>query len=505
MLQIQITQLIDRFSQYVTTNVFYNKYFELSSNILDIYDYDHSISRKDDSLYKILEIAIVNNKYFTLAHSHPDEHQILTHFKHPLFKNHNEIKEQVWHIEDHILYLKKAVVYDGDIIGFVFINIDTSPLNKELNDLLTNFLILSILLLPFVLLSTTLFAKWLEKPLLEIIVDLKNLGKGNLQFPLASKRKDEFSILSKALITADKRIFNQQQHLLDNQKLLESRINERTHELQDSADELAKTISQLQQSQKQLVESEKMSSLGSLVAGVAHEINTPIGISLTGSSHIHIETDKMIASIESDGLTKSALTSYLTMVKEMSQSMNLSLENAASLVKSFKQVAVDQHTENKRNFNLKSYCDDIILSLHVKLRHKNITINNLIDQEITIYSYAGIFSQILTNFIINSLLHGFDNLDNEQEKNIQLQASVLKDKSLLFTYEDDGHGINEETLQKVFDPFFTTKLGKGGSGLGLNIIYNLIVHKLNGEITCQSQINKGVKMLITIPQSELIQ
>ncbi len=259
-------------------------------------------------------------------------------------------------------------------------------------------------------------------------------------------------------------------------------------------------ISDLKNTQKKLIETEKMSSLGSLVAGVAHEINTPLGISITGITHIESETKSILRAMEDEKLGKNALIEYLHVVKEMSESMYLSLKNASDIIRSFKQVAIDQHTENKRDFNLKIYCDEVLLSLHNKIKHTKIEVYNEIDSKVNLTSYAGIFSQAWTNFIMNSLIHGYE--DKSIEGKIFIRGWIKSD-ILYLSYEDDGKGITEENLQKIFDPFFTTKRGKGGSGLGLSIIYNLIQHKLNGEISCTSKIDEGIKMMITIPMKEL--
>jgi len=273
-------------------------------------------------------------------------------------------------------------------------------------------------------------------------------------------------------------------------KTLDKKVKTRTVELEES-------YNNLKEAQNKLIEIEKMSSLGSLVAGVAHEINTPVGVSLTGTTQIQYETKKLKKALEDGTLGKNALNHYLDTVTNISDSMYISLRNAATLVKSFKQVAIDQYIENKRDFNLHDYCDEVLLSLHNKTKHSNIQITNAIRPDIVIYSYAGIFSQIITNFVFNSILHAYD--ENHKYIGKIIIDAYIEDNMLVFTYEDDGKGIDKNSIKKVFDPFFTTKLGEGGSGLGLNIIYNLINHKLDGNIKCESELLKGTKMIINIP------
>jgi len=263
--------------------------------------------------------------------------------------------------------------------------------------------------------------------------------------------------------------------------------------------ELKEALIEVKNTQKQLVEVEKMSALGSLVAGVAHEINTPVGVSLTGITHIENETQSILKALESEKLGKNALSEYLYMVEKMSKSMHISLRTAAHLVRSFKQVAVDQSMEEKRELNLKDYFDEVLLSLHNKVKHTQIEVENSVDKDINILSYAGVYSQILTNLLMNSLIHAFD--ENEEGK-ISLRASIDKEY-LKIVYEDNGKGLEEEVRQKMFNPFFTTKMGQGGSGLGLSIIYNLVHHKLKGEIGCESVLGEGMKVMISIPMQEL--
>lgn len=248
---------------------------------------------------------------------------------------------------------------------------------------------------------------------------------------------------------------------------------------------------------EQVVQNEKMSALGRLVAGVAHEINTPIGVSLTGITHIESETKRIMTLIKEDNLTKTDFDKYLESMAEMSKIIHFSIINAAQLVRSFKQVSVDQNMEDKRMFNLRTYLDDILLSLRGEFKYKDIEVINDIDADLEITTYAGIFAQIFSNLILNSLYHAFD------DKGKITIKSKIESNTLHISYEDDGKGMDEDTVKKMFDPFFTTKMGQGGSGLGLNIIYNLIHHKLKGTITCKSHLGMGMEVQILIPMREL--
>ena len=246
---------------------------------------------------------------------------------------------------------------------------------------------------------------------------------------------------------------------------------------------LHESLKEIKLIQNHLIESEKMASLGSLVSGIAHEINTPLGVVLTSISHIENEVKKMESNYNEQSLTEEALTEYITETKQIIMIIRNQLSNAVTLIRSFKSISVDQHIEDQREFNLKKYIDDIIISLRSVLKGRNIKIINQIDEAIELESYPGIFSQIFSNLIINSVDHGFEYDKNNDDENI-IEISVKEEMGgiLVINYKDNGKGITDEAKKKIFDPFFTTRRGKGGSGLGLNIVYNLVTQKLGGSL-----------------------
>lgn len=288
---------------------------------------------------------------------------------------------------------------------------------------------------------------------------------------------------------------------ITNRKVLEEQIKQRrmdlensNYELEDSNEKLQQTISNLKETQKKLIESEKMASLGALVAGVAHEINTPIGIGLTGITHLEELTIKINNQYESEMMSQDNFEEYLKTSKDLSFLINKNLEKAASLVRSFKQVAVDQSSEEKRVFNMSEYLDEILQSIHSVTKKSNVLIEINCAKDIKINSFAGAYSQVITNLIMNSLIHGF----TENEKGNIFINITKENNKLTIIYKDNGRGIKKENINKIFDPFFTTNRDKGGSGLGLNIIYNIIISTLNGSIKCKSEENKGVEFIIII-------
>jgi len=280
---------------------------------------------------------------------------------------------------------------------------------------------------------------------------------------------------------------------------LENRVSERTVELQKMNEALEQSLQELYETQRQLILSEKMSALGGLVAGVAHEINTPLGVGITAASYLEQETNELTRHYRDGSMTRSDLEHYLQMTVQSSRILLQNLQRAAEQVRGFKQVAVDQTSENKRRFALKTYIDDVFVSLHPKLKKTAYRVIVDCPEDLEIYSYPGAFSQIITNFVINSLIHGFEHQEHGQ---ITLTVTV-QHGSFLLHYADNGKGVHIEECSKVFEPFYTTKRGQGGSGLGLHIVYNLVTQKLGGEIRCSSAPNNGMEFTITIPMDML--
>ncbi|MBD0388688.1 MAG: GAF domain-containing protein, partial [Nostoc sp. C3-bin3] len=256
-----------------------------------------------------------------------------------------------------------------------------------------------------------------------------------------------------------------QKILEDYNRTLERQVTERTEALQDKNQQLAATLEQLQLTQKKLVESEKMASLGGLVAGVSHEINTPVGIGITAASLLADKTTEFFELYKSGKMKRSQLEKFLDTAMQSSTMVLSNLNRAADLIQSFKQVAVDQSTEDQRTLNLKQYLSETLIPLRAKLRttHHQVEIRG--DDAISLFTYPGALSQIITNLVMNSLTHAYSLEDAGH-----LVFDVKQEgEQVLIKYTDDGKGIPKENLSKIFDPFFTTKRGQGGSGLGLHI------------------------------------
>lgn len=252
----------------------------------------------------------------------------------------------------------------------------------------------------------------------------------------------------------------------------------------------------LVQTQQTLVESEKLASLGGLVAGVAHEINTPVGISLTAASHLAAVTHQIHDEVEAGSIKKSDFQNYLSTALESCDLILSNAERAANLIHSFKQVAVDQTSEARRDFQLQDYLQEIITSLRPKFKRTQISIEVECESDLLMDSYPGALSQVVTNLLVNAVTHAFD---EGQDGMISIQAHRLEEGMLSLSVSDNGKGIAPEHLGKIFQPFFTTRRGSGGSGLGLHIVYNIVRQRLGGTIDVSSEIGKGTTFSIRLP------
>jgi len=271
---------------------------------------------------------------------------------------------------------------------------------------------------------------------------------------------------------------------------LETRVAERTEELEE-------TLNKLQSMQSQLVQSEKMASLGGLVAGVAHEINTPIGVSVTAASHLDEETRRLKTAAVSGQMSRSALDTYLGVAEESASLILRNLKRAANLIKSFKQVAVDQSSEAQRTFNLLEYLNEVLTSLHPELKRTKHHVELDVPADIVMKSYPGALTQVVVNLVMNSLIHGFEGIDSGT---ICIRARATP-ASVALTYTDNGIGLSPPVRTRIFDPFFTTKRGQGGSGLGMHIVYNLVTGVLGGSIQAGGTEGQGIEVLMSLPLS----
>ncbi len=269
---------------------------------------------------------------------------------------------------------------------------------------------------------------------------------------------------------------------------LERRVGERTAELQATNDELRHAMTRIAQS-------EKLASLGSLVAGVAHELNTPLGNARTVASALNDRVREFHCELASGNLRKSALGSFVEASADAAALIERNLCRAVDLLGNFKQVAVDQTSMRRRAFDLRQIIDEVLSTLQPKLRKHPCRIDVDVPAGIGLDSYPGPLEQVLTNFILNSLIHGFEG----REGGVIAIAAEMRGDEVLLDYRDDGAGMDELAASRAFDPFYTTRLGQGGSGLGLYIVHNLVTGALGGSITLSTTHGQGVRFTLLLP------
>lgn len=278
---------------------------------------------------------------------------------------------------------------------------------------------------------------------------------------------------------------------------LEQRVSDRTRELDQSNAQMLRTMETLHKTQHNLIQSEKLASLGSLVAGVAHELNTPLGNALLAASTIQEKLHMLGTTISAGGLKKSVLDAFLAEIEQGSVLTQRSLQRAVALISSFKQVAVDQESERRRPFDLAQTATEVLETLTPNIKNKGISLISRIPAGIIMDSFPGPLGQVFINLVNNSLLHAF--ADNSVGSIHIAAMCSASDKQVVIEVCDDGSGIAMDRLDLIFDPFYTTKLGEGGSGLGLTLSHRIVSKILGGNIQVFSSPGKGTRFVMTLP------
>lgn len=266
--------------------------------------------------------------------------------------------------------------------------------------------------------------------------------------------------------------------------------------LRDRNSQLADTIKHLHHTRDELVESEKMASLGRLVAGVAHEANTPINNSLTASKHLAVKVEALDKHLQEGALTSKETNHFMDALRLSTGIVTDNLDRAAALIRNFKQVAVDRTSEEQRSFQLCEYIEKVVMSLQPRLKNTNHRLHISCTEDIQVSSYPGAFSQILSNLVINSLHHAFP---VGEQGNIFIEVEGRQNERGILSYKDDGTGIPAQNRDKIFEPLFTTRRDSGGSGLGLSVVYNLVTETLGGSIRLDGEGMPGTHFIMEFP------
>lgn len=404
--------------------------------------------------------------------------------------------------EKYVEYMK-AITVEDKIIGLVYLQNSTEHIALITDDLLITSIILFVVVILIAIFMALQLERFISAPFLALINTVQIAARQkNFQQQCQAMPYREADMLARNISTLFSRMEKHiaqldavEQQSIEHSQELEDKINKRTAALKESNQDLLSTLEKLHQFQSQLVESEKMASLGDMVAGVAHEVNTPIGLGVTASTLLADRLEDIKLAFEDKTLKSSQLKKFLNEGSENVAIIYRNLNRAADLISSFKKVAVDQSSEEVRSFEVKELLNEVLLTLRPQLHCLPYVIDIDCPNDLTIVSKPGPINQILINLIMNSIIHGFEGRENGR---ITITVMPLSNQ-LNILFKDDGMGVDESIKSKVFEPFTTTKRGEGGSGLGLHLVYNLVTQALGGTIVLNSEANQGVSIEINFP------
>lgn len=391
---------------------------------------------------------------------------------------------------EDLIHIVRPIVYNQQNLGTLDLIYSLEPARQKASQETKQ--LISIISMQLII-SLTVLIGFLHRRIIHPLSLLRRfangIAQGNLRSEVPSLKKDELGDLA---IDLEK----MRQSLESNIQNLEHHVDARTLELSQSNQQLSTTLEQLKLTQGHLIQSEKLAALGALVAGVAHELNTPIGNGLSVASALTHSCQNFTESLQK-GMTKSALQTFVADVAEGNEIISRNLNKASELVSGFKQVAMDRTSEQKRRFKLLDFLNDTYLTLTPTFRRTAIKVSIECPADIELNSYPGPLGQVITNLLNNTLIHAFD---AHETGLVSIQAS-MSDAQICIRVSDNGKGIAPEHLGKIFDPFFTTKLGKGGNGLGMHIVHNIVSGLLGGSISVQSSLGAGCCFTVLLPQT----
>jgi len=391
---------------------------------------------------------------------------------------------------EDLIHIARPIIYNQQNLGTLDLIYSLQPARQKASQETVQ--LISIISMQLII-SLTVLIGFLHRRIIHPLSLLRTfangIAQGNLRSQVPSLKKDELGDLATDLE-------KMRQSLESNIQNLEHHVNERTLELSQSNQQLSATLEQLKLTQGHLIQSEKLAALGSLVAGVAHELNTPIGNGLSVASTLTHTCQNFADSLQK-GMTKSALQAFVADVTEGNEIISRNLNKASELVSGFKQVAMDRTSAQRRMFNLLEFLNDTYLTLTPTFRRTAIKVCIESPEDIELNSYPGPLGQVITNLLNNTLIHAFE---GDASGTVCIQAS-LSNTQVCIRVNDNGKGIAPEHLGKIFDPFFTTKLGKGGNGLGMHIVHNIVSGLLGGSIHVQSTLGAGCCFTVLLPQT----
>ena len=394
-----------------------------------------------------------------------------------------------------VIHIEQPTLLYGNQIGMLRFGMTWKMLHDGIQSVERE--IISLLSVGFLLMITLIFYLVFRiiKRLSGLISSSQQIGEGHYEVRAPSRGNDEiaklathFNQMAQAIEDHIKNIETSRQRVEELNVSLEDRVKERTVEL-------ATTLEDLKKTQNELIQSEKLAGLGSIVAAVAHELNTPIGNALTVATSFAEKTREFEQDL-SQGLKRSTLNNFTENVHSAADLLERNLSKASELILSFKHVAIDQTSSKRRYFDLGVTLHEVIATLRPTFKKTGHRLLEDFEEGIEMDSYPGPIGQIVTNLINNSILHGFADMT---EGTMNLSCSRETKDWVKLVFADNGEGISNENIKQVFDPFFTTQLGQGGSGLGLNIVHNMVTGLLGGSIVVESEVGQGAVFIIMLP------
>ncbi|EAR07692.1 Signal transduction histidine kinase [Reinekea sp. MED297] len=388
-----------------------------------------------------------------------------------------------------------AVVIEDDVlrddrkIGSVLLEYSLEPAREQAWQDTREVLLITLTQVLVSLTVILLVLKWrVTDPLNRIKSFAHQVAAKNFNVEIHVGHDDEFADIAKELDTMRSALKESFDHL-------EDRVKERTEALTRVNQELTDTVITLEGAKDSLVQTEKLAALGSLVAGVSHELNTPIGNGRVMSTALYQTTLQLKTLFEQGKMSRSMFENALDEILQGTGLIERNLQKAINLVESFKNIAVDRTSDQRRRFYINEFLMEIESTLHHIFRSRPHELVIDLGDDVELNSFPGVLSQIISNLINNALMHGFDQQDHGT---VIVRNRHSKDR-LLIEIIDDGIGMSEPTLKRIFEPFFTTKMGKGGSGLGMHIVHNLVSGPLGGQLDVESELGKGTTVRIDIP------
>ncbi len=344
--------------------------------------------------------------------------------------------------------------------------------------------IIALVFLTLVVVVGVAITRSISSPLRELMAAMHAIVAGNYESRLRGlKARDEIGDMARAI-----EVFREN-------AIAKRRAEE---DLRASKERAEQALTELRNTQESLIEAEKLAALGGLVAGVAHEVNNPVGISMTVASSLARRCEGFTAELEQGQMRRSRLVEFINSNREAANQLVANLQRAGELIQSFKQVAVDRSHAERRLFDLRHSTEQILASLRPGLKKSHIELITEIPVGIAMDSYPGHYGQVLTNLFLNAVKHGFDGVP---EGTIHIEARPVGVGQVEINFYDDGKGMTDEVQRRAFDPFFTTRRSEGGTGLGLHIVYNLVTRRLGGRIMLSSAPWRGTTFRITLPLS----